>query len=125
MQFKVKIEDALTVLRKNLADHVVELKEATTGWIEQVTTELTTLKDAVDRQGLEASNDRLYQLFYAKPRDNRREYARYIGALERTQAAGETLIEMDEDDYDRMFNDNWDWRQLSKVSNASYTTRKN
>lgn len=124
MKFNVSIQRALDTLQKNLDDHVAELKEATTGWAEKVRDELVSFGAAVDRVGVKASHDRLYTLFYQRPQDNRLQYAKLIGALKLAQETGQATVEMDEDDYDRSFNDNWDWRQQSKVANATYSLRK-
>lgn len=123
MKFQVNIEKAQAVLKINLEEHVVELKEATTAWIEQVKKELEALRDAVDRKGLEASHASLNKLFYGVPKDSRKDYARYIGALTTAAESGQTHVELDDEDYDRMFNDNWEWRAASKASNSLYYTK--
>lgn len=124
MKFKANIDTAISTMEKNLADHVVELKEATTGWIEQVVKEMENVRDAINRDELKVATDKLTTLIYQKPQDTRQEYAKFIGALKITRDAGETHITMDEREYDFMFNDNWEWRSASKFANASYTARR-
>lgn len=120
MKLQLGIDIALGVLTTNLDDHLRELAEAKEGWIEKVKAELDKLRDAVNRKGLDASNHALSLLFHSCPRDNRKEYSKFIGALERAKASGQTHVEIDEDDYDQMFNDNWDWRRASKTTNSTY-----
>src|SRR5262249_34681297 len=93
-------------------------------WIEDAGKALQELRDAVDKKGLKASANAIWTLFNAKPEDRRVEYAKYLGMLKRTKDAGSALIEVDEDDYDSIFNDNWSWRVQSKVRNTSYSSRR-
>lgn len=102
MKFKIKIESAIETIRKNLDAHIVELKDAQDVWIKDVHAELQKLRDAVDREGINASHDRLNSLFYNRPKDNRMEYSRFLGALKRAQESGESIVEMD-----------WEWRRSS------------
>jgi hypothetical protein len=120
MKFKIKVTKALEVAEKNLKDHITELNEAKDVWTEQVKAALDDLNKAVDREGVKASNEAVHQLFYNKPIDNRTQYSRFIGAL-KLAAENQDIIEMDELEYDQLFNDNWDWRAASKVSNATYS----
>ncbi len=120
MKFKITVKKALEVAEKNLQEHITELNEATKGWTEKVKTALDNLRDAVDREGVKASDETLRQLFYSKPVDNRAHYSRFIGAL-KLAADNQEVIELDEDEYDHLFNDNWVWRVSSKSSNAAYT----
>lgn len=123
MKFQVRIDDALEAVNKHFSNHVVELKTATTEWIRQVTAALEIYRDALDRKGLEASYDELQRLQFARPQDNRAQYSRLISALKHASKAGQTILEVNEDESDRIFNDNWDWRQVSKVSNSYYIPR--
>lgn len=121
MKFKIRIDDAIAALEKNLQEHIVELKEATAAWTGQVIQALETLRDAMDRDGLRTSNEELSALFYRRPTDNRAQYSKYLGGLRTAKNSGESIVEMDEDEYDCAFNDNWEWRAQSKILNTSYT----
>jgi len=123
MKFKIAVKKALETAEKNLQEHIVELNEATVGWTEKVKTALDNLRDAVNRDGLKASGETLNQLLYSKPIDNRANYSRYIGAMKLAVENGQENIELDEIEYDHLFNDNWDWRVSSKTSNAAYANR--
>ena len=123
MKFKIAVKKALETAEKNLQEHIVELNEATVGWTEKVKTALDNLRDAVNRDGLKASGETLNQLLYSKPIDNRANYSRYIGAMKLAVENGQENIELDEIEYDHLFNDNWDWRVSSKVSNSTYISR--
>ncbi len=123
MKFRIAVKKALETAEKNLQEHIVELNEATIGWTEKVKTALDALRDAVNRDGLKASGETLSQLLYSKPVDNRANYSRFIGAMKLAVENGQENIELDEIEYDHLFNDNWDWRVASKVSNAAYANR--
>lgn len=124
MKFSIDIGIALATLKKNLKEHIEELDGAKVGWVEKVKAELDALRDAVDRKGLDASSHALTMLFHTSPKDNRKDYSKYIGALEKAKESGQSQVELDEDDYDAMFNDNWDWRISSKTTNATYYKSK-
>jgi hypothetical protein len=120
MKVRVRIDESIAALKKNLSDHVVELTEAIEVWTEDLHKAMTEFGAAVNRDGLKASHEKLYRLMYQRPADNRLEYAKYIGMLERTKSSGEAFVAIDEDEYDRVFNDNWEWRSASRTTNAIY-----
>lgn len=134
MHFKINITKAIEAAEKNLQAHIKEFAEATEVWTEKVITVLdelngaiTAQKDAVDRQGLRASDTalaltyaELQKLYRVKPVDNRANYSRYIGALKLANE-NEPTIEMDEYEFDQLFNDNWEWRIASKTANSMYS----
>jgi len=138
MKFEINISSAIAAGEKSLSEHIQELKDATDVWVEDVKSTLDEQKSALDeygkavtRQGLKASIDRvqaatqkLSTLLYNKPMDNRSEYSKYIGALKVAHQDGQLKITIDETEYDCIFNDNWDWRRTSKMSNSVYSTRK-
>lgn len=124
MKFAVKIDTALAVLEKNLQEHLVELEDAIKGWTYEVSGALMKTRAAVDRNGVKASGEELIRLLYNRPKDNRAEYSKYIGGMKLAKDSGALTIEMDESDYDRTFNDNWDWRIQSKASNAVYASSR-
>lgn len=121
MKFNISIDTALTTIRKNLDDHIKELAEAKEVWTEKAKGALDKLKEAVDRDGLKASHKELNELFVNMPHDNRSDYSRCIGAMEKAKESGQTHVEMSETDYDALFNDNWQWRLYSKMANSTYS----
>src|SRR5260221_2612252 len=123
MKFKIAVKKALEVAEKNLQEHITELNEATKGWTEKVKTALDNLRDAVDREGVKAENIALQHLFYSKPIDNRANYSRFIGAMKLASENGQENIDLDEIEYDHLFNDNWDWRVSSKTRKNTYLIR--
>lgn len=123
MKFDMKIDTAIQALEKNLSDHVVELNEATKEWAKQITAALGKFGDAVNRNGLKAAHDELHGLMYKRPVDTRAQYSKYLSAMKRAQADGQTHITVDEDDHDQIYNDNWDWRTSSKATNSTYSTK--
>jgi hypothetical protein len=124
MKVKIKLHDTLAVLEQNLAMHILEFSEASKGWTSQVIAELGRMQDAMTRETVKTSFTALQHLFYAKPIDNRANYSRYIGLIKLAAENGARDLEVDEEEYDKIFNDNWEWRLLSKTANASYTTHK-
>lgn len=123
MKLTIHIDKALAALEKNLSEHIEEYHEARTGWIEKVKSALDDFRDAVDRKGVQASHDKLYQLMHARPRDLRSNYSKFIGALKIAMDSGETTIAIDEDDYDQIFNDSWDWARQGRMSNSTYSAK--
>lgn len=123
MKFKISVKKALEVAESNLKAHITELSEANEVWTEKVKEALDALKNAIDRNGVKASHHDIQVLFLKKPMDNRANYSRYIEAL-KLALENNDWIEMDETEYDHLFNDNWDWRITSKLSNAGYTKDK-
>lgn len=120
MKINYPIREVLDILRKNRDAHIAELSEVLPEWSQRVHRALDKLAEAVDRHGLEANNLELATLFYQKPKDVRYQYAKYIGMLERAEKNGEQTIAIDDDEYDQLFNDNWEWSKQAKSSNASY-----
>lgn len=123
MKFNMKIDTAIQSLEKNLSYHVVELKEATEEWTKQITTALEKFRDAVSRNGLKAAHDDLHRLMYTRPVDTRAQYSKYLSAMKRAQADGQSHITVDENDHDQIYNDNWDWRTSSKMTNRAYPSK--
>lgn len=124
MKTKVKIDTAMEVMKKNLDEHVVELRDATDVWIKDAVAALEKMRDAIDREGVQAASNGLWAVLHAKPEDNRLQYGKFLGMLGRAQESDQEFIEVDEDDYDCIFQDNWSWRQSSKARNTSYSSRK-
>lgn len=124
MKTKIHIEQAIVVLQKNLDDHVVELKDATDVWIKDAVAALEKMRDAVDREGIKASAQAMWAVLNARPEDNRLQYAKFLGMLRRARESDQVHIDVDEDDYDCIFQDNWSWRRSSKERNTSYSSRK-
>lgn len=123
MKVRINLDTALNALNKNLEEHKVELKEAMVEWSRRVIAGIESLRDAVTRDALKASGADLQNLFYTKPQDNRTQYSRYIGALKLAADNGAHDLEIDQIEYDEIFNDNWDWRVASKARNSSYMRR--
>lgn len=124
MKTKVNIDAAIEVLQQNLDEHVTELSDATDVWITDAVAALEKMRDAIDREGVKAASNGLWSVLHAKPEDNRLQYAKFLGMLKRAKESQQEFIEVDEDDYDCIFQDNWSWRQSSKARNTSYSSRK-
>jgi hypothetical protein len=124
MKFELNIDSAIKVIEENLNTHIIELRDAKEVWVEDLKTALDRFRDAVDRKGLEASHDEVQHIMYKRPVDNRSNYSKYLHALKRAKEDGQLKITVDEDDYDRIFNDNWEWRVSSKAGNIAYSSRK-
>ncbi len=120
MKININVDDAIKALKANLEIHKVELKEAVAEWTRLVLVALEKYRDAVDREGLKASHTELLHLFHRQPVDTRAQYSKFISALERAKGPS---VEVDEDDCDRIFSDNWDWRIQSKSANATYSSK--
>lgn len=123
LRFSVLCDDALAALRKNEKEHVEELAEARKVWIKNMATEQAKLQAAISANPLDddkAVLKPIRELAGNPPVDNRDQYKKYIGSFEAAKRAGQDKVSMDADEYDRLFNDNWAWRVLSKASNMAY-----
>ena len=120
MKMTLDAGNVVIVLKKNLDKHQVELVEAMEVWAEKVHSALTELASAVDRDGIKAKSDGLMSLLHHRPKDVRSEYAKYIGLLERGIEAGNSTVDVDDEEYDQLFNDNWTWSRQASASNATY-----
>lgn len=121
MKFEVKIDEAIAMLEKNAREHDKELAEAIPEWTAQLKAAIDKFRDAVDRKALNASISELWNLHNSRPVDNRNQYATYLGGLRHSKEAGALVVQLDEDTYDQIFNDNWNWRQVSLTSNSTYS----
>jgi len=124
MKVKIKIDNAIVALEKNLDVHVVEFHDAIDVWTADAITALEHARDAVTRNQLKADVVELWNIFHRRPVDNRPNYSKYLGMLRQAREAGEIEIVCDEDEYDRIFQDNWDWRISSRATNTAYAARK-
>ena len=124
MKARIEIGAAVAVLTQNADEHIVEYQDAVEVWVADAKSALDTFAKALDRDSRTASIDALWRIMTAKPIDNRPQYSKFINMLERARMGGETHVECDEDDYDRIFQDQWDWRLSSKARNTTYSSRK-
>lgn len=121
MKLTIKIKDALDALQKNLAEHITEYDEARTTWVTQMHDALNEFRGTINRKGVQANHERIYKLIMQRPVDLRAVYSKHIGALELAEKAGEDTFQIDEDDYDQMFNDNWSWARQGRLTNSTYS----
>jgi len=124
MKARIKVDNAIAVLEKNLAEHITEYGDAMDVWKEDAKKAIDTFAAAFDRDSLKASATDIYVLFNRKPVDNRPNYSKYLGMLKQAKEAGQTEFECEEDEYDRIFQDEWDWRRASRATNVGYSSRK-
>lgn len=121
MDFKIKIDDAIKVLEEHFEAHKKELDEALPVWSEKVKEATEKFSTAVGRKAQEDAMNQLYSIWHTKPIDNRNQYAKFLGGLRHTRDAGQLTVDIDEDVYDRIFLDNWDWRVRSLTANSTYS----
>lgn len=121
MKFQIRVDDAIATLDKNLTDHILELNDATEVWVDKMNQALTKYSVAINSKGLLASHMELNQLMNFPPIDHRANYSKYITSFEKARDAGQTTIEVDEEDIAHIYQDNWDWRNYSKTTNSNYS----
>lgn len=111
---KVKQAELLTNLKINLKQHKIDVKEA-----------LEARHNEIEEYFIQAqetmSNNPSYQpkenINFPLPQDNSAEYSRAIRMVEMSV---ETIIELTEDQFDKLVMDNWHWKQDLIRTSAIY-----
>ena len=116
--YKVLIVDLLKNLKKNRDEHLLIVEEAQAKFREMAIAELDTmLADA-------KANKRIaMRLSLVMPTQHTAAFDNAIGLMEMTQRTGETVIEIDADEYERFVRNNWEWTEKFRASNAGYSAR--
>jgi len=116
--YKVLISDLLTSLKKNRDEHLAIVEEAQAKFRELAIAELDTmLADAKSGKGISM------RLSLVMPTQHTDAFDNAIGLMEMTAKAGETMIEIDADEYERFVRNNWEWSEKFRASNSGYSSR--
>lgn len=108
----------LSTLKEHREAHVIELTKATAIWKDKMRVACANLQADIDELGTKSPHLRTMQsLLHKKPVDNVKSYDDRIGMIDK---ADTSEVELDEEDYDQVFNDNWHWRSAGKFTNQSY-----
>ena len=116
--YKVKIDDLLLHLRKNCEEHEEIVAEAQAKFREHAIKRLDgMLEDAKKGRGIRTKLGLTVPSIHTDAFDNA------IGLLEMTKDAGEKIIEIDADEYERFVRNNWEWTKDFRLSNSAYSDK--
>lgn len=110
----IQKEVLISILKTNLEDHKKIYEEAKVGFLERATAELTKItKDFQNNDGTKS-----VYINVTAPTNNIKEYERAIRMLELTE---DTVIELEEFEFNQLVMDDWGWKKKFLVDNASYS----
>lgn len=117
---KIKKEDLITRLKSNLVKHEKDYKKAMKGWQRKVAQTATKLAFAAKKGTLKDTKlvhelNRLQQ-----PKDMRESYKKTISMIKHSV---ENIVQLDEFDFTRFMQDDWDWKADWLTSNTGYMGR--
>jgi hypothetical protein len=111
---KIKKSELLDALRKNLQQHKTDVLDALRLRRLEVDAQLSDVMDKIKR-------DENYQpqrsFSFPIPEDNSREYEKVIRMVEMTQ---DDVIELDEDQFDKLVMDNWSFKHELMQTSSFY-----
>lgn len=114
----VQVDELLTILKKNRAEHRVIVEEAQANFREQVIGRLDSmLADA--RAGRKVST----AVGLSIPSDYTHHFDDAIGLLEMSKRAGTERVEISTSEYRRFVRNQWNWTKEFVASNAPYSSR--
>ncbi len=115
---KVQIEQnkLLNILRSCLQAHEKAHQEAVKGWEREVTNACRQIIVTVE-EGQLKDLDPVFK-HHQRPKSHVKEYELVLAMLE--HHVGDT-IELDQQDFDRYVQDNWEWKEQWSASNSRYS----
>lgn len=111
MQTVISKERLVGIITENLKKHQEEYTSAIKGYY-VVQADLYTALAAAARDGVDGKPE-----YHRKPENHENDYKRILRMLEVTEA---TEISLDEKDFSRYVEDNWEWREMHMQSTAAY-----
>ena len=116
----VKKADLIRKLKANLAKHEKEYKKAIKGWHRKVGQAALKLAAAAKKGTLKNMNEVRALNGLHKPQDMRDHYKKTISMISHAQ---DESIKIDEVDFNRFMEDDWDWKLEWASSNTGYMGR--
>ncbi len=116
--YKVKINELLEHLKKNRDEHVDIVIEAQAAFKKATIEKLEQMLELA-RSGKPIS----MALGLTVPTVHTDAFDNAIGILEMTARAGEEVIEITSDEYERFVRNRWEWTEKFRHSNAGYSSR--
>lgn len=111
---KLKKRDLLQSLKQNLENHVDDVGEA----LDLRRIEMKEYFNSVlSKMDDDENYDPKENISFPKPLDNSADYLKAIRMVEMTQ---EEIIELDENQFDKLVMDNWGWKQTLINTSAVY-----
>lgn len=117
--FKFKIDEVVAKLKENRAEHDEIVEEARVKFREMA---IEKLKEAL-RLAEQDKGEIRTSINLTVPRSYTEEYDNAIELLEATQRAGEEIVELDSDEFQRFMRNKWHWVQDFSASNARYSAK--
>lgn len=118
----VKVQDVIDALTNHRSAHIAEFEEAYQEYWTQLEEEMTyrwndLLEGIQDRSAESAS------IFseLKKPINKTQDYDNQINMFEHTLRAGKEVIELSQQQFNQIVNDQFDWAISAKFLNSSYT----
>lgn len=116
--YTVKIGDLLTALKENRQEHMQIVEEAQAAFRKATIEKLEEMLDQA-RAGKRVN----MHLGLMVPSSHLDTFDNAIGLLEMTKDAGEEVIEITADEYERFVRNRWEWTREFVESNAPYSDR--
>ena len=111
---KVKKHELLSVLNENLVKHVDDVHEALELRRKEMKEYFT---DAISKMERDEGYDAKENINFPKPSDSSNDYKKAIRMVEMTQ---DEIIELSEEQFDKLVMDDWDWKSALAMTSAIY-----
>lgn len=111
---KLKKHELLEVLKRNSEKHLDDIAEALTLRRDEMHEYFTNQINKMDRDDEYEPKENIN---FPKPVDSSDDYSKAIRMVEMTQ---DDIIELNENQFDKLVMDNWDWKQSLITTSAIY-----
>lgn len=111
---KIDRNELLKVLKENKEKHVIDVAEAMALRRDEIISYFT---DSLERMNRDSTWNPKEKINFPMPADHSADYEKAIRMVTMTQ---ETIIELDENQFDKLVMDNWDWKQELISTSAIY-----
>jgi len=122
IRVNVEIDEALGILKRNLAKHKKEHEKALKGWHKKVASMAAKVAKSAKANKLtsKARND-LARLLSQQPQSYA---AAYEASIDMFGHHMDATISLNSSDYDKLMRDNWDWMDSFKTTNSMYLGKR-
>lgn len=111
---KIRREALLSALKKNLEKHKADVAEATKLRHENA---MIFFTDQIEAMAIDCNHKLDTVIRFPNPVDSSEDYLRAIRMVEMTE---DMIIELDENQFDRLVMDNWSWKKVLIDTSAVY-----
>jgi len=120
LTMKIKKEDLIKRLKSNLVKHEKDYQKAMKGWQRKIASVAAKLAAAAKKGTLKDVKMVRELNGLSKPNDMREHYRKTISMISHSV---EAIIQLDEFDFTRFMQDDWDWKADWTTSNIGYMGR--